>query len=262
MKSQLITKGFALLTAVWMVAILSLLSMVTVTSYLGNTRAAQVDLQRIHADLLLEAGIRFAALSLVSPRDQVSANAVPAAELVYPNKISNVVISIANEAGYVDLLAAEPELIDRVFAAANLADAEIGLVRARLQALSAGDQPPSHRQLRKILAKMPGVYQRIINQSTLHSGRRGVNPLLASAEVLKLLPDLPAAKRRNLLASRKQKPTTQFTTPIESAYFSTTASSCYRISAQVLLNGIAYHRTKIVKIINQPGHLFETVATL
>ena len=259
MISMVRQRGYALLTAVWMVAILGSVSMVIINSYLTNTRAAQFDLQRIHADLLLNAGLRFAALGVASPRTRVVASAVPASKLVYRNSISDVRIEINNEAGLIDLRSGDPQLIKQMLKDSQLDDREVGLVRQRLSDLK---PPVTYRHLRQVLGDMPGLYQRVISRASLHNAQSGVHPLLAPEPVLKLLPDLPNAERMRLMKKRAEQTQSLFVKPVESDFFITQASPYYRVTTEVSLDGQVHRRKQIIKMTNQPGHLFELVATL
>jgi len=114
MKRRATDSGFALFSIVLIVAIISVISLAMVNVYLSNTRAAVIDLQRIKADQLMDSGVNFAALSLASPRAKVSESAIPSTQLVYSEAGVDVIIDIQNEAGFIDLLSANRELLNSV----------------------------------------------------------------------------------------------------------------------------------------------------
>ena len=59
MNQTKLSSGFALVSVVLFVAIISLISTAMVNTYLSNTRATSLDVLRIKAAHLLDAGVRF-----------------------------------------------------------------------------------------------------------------------------------------------------------------------------------------------------------
>ncbi|NND00612.1 MAG: hypothetical protein HKN85_10565, partial [Gammaproteobacteria bacterium] len=198
--------GFALFSVVWIAAILGLISLATLSSYLANTRSTQYELQRIKLGHLHDAGTRFAAISLAATRERVTATAVPADKLVYRSKVGNVLININNESAFIDLNTARPELIEallnQLVAVNKLQDGQITLVANRLEYFANSGHSDSYRQLRESLSDLSGLFENIIGQVTLHNRRSGVHPALASPELLALLPDVSAADRLALVKNR------------------------------------------------------------
>ena len=119
--------GFALLTVTLLVAVIGVISLAMVNSYLTNTRATNIEIQRIKANLLLDSGVRFAALSLGSPRTKVSSSAIPSKRLSYRAEGDEVQIEIANEAGFIDLIHAEKPLLTSVLVAHGAQPSEVEL---------------------------------------------------------------------------------------------------------------------------------------
>lgn len=255
-------KAYALLTAVWMSAILASISMAGADSLLANTRAAQADLQRIQADLLLNSGLRYAALSIASPRSEVVADAIPVSRLVYANDVADVAIEINNEAGFIDLLAADPRLLAQLLSVSGLNNLDGREVERRLRNWKLAGGPFTYRQARRLLADKPGLFERLVGKVSLYNSQSGIHPLLAAEQVLELVPDLAPVDVTRLVQNRRKKSPSLFESPVESDFFSARVSPYYRITTRVTLGGQLHRRTQVINMTNQPGRLFELVATL
>ena len=91
--------GFALISAIWLSAIMSLLTLSVLHGFNTNTEATQVDAMRVKHNLAHLAGVRYAALHLASPRVRVAPTATPVRALSLQLNSTRVSIQIENEAG-------------------------------------------------------------------------------------------------------------------------------------------------------------------
>ena len=257
--------GFALLTVTLLVAVIGVISLAMVNSYLTNTRATNIETQRIKANLLLDSGVRFAALSLGSPRTKVSSSAIPSKRLSYRAEGDEVQIEIANEAGFIDLIHAEKPLLTSVLVAHGAQPSEVEALITELKLLVGKDDAqslPRYRALRERLSLRSVSIPKLMTVSTLHNGQGGVHPSLAPESVLSLVPGLSHAEQERILKTRAEKTPRLISSPVVNQYFSTTVSAYYRVSVSVALNGQRYSKVQIIKMINQRGKLFEVQATL
>jgi hypothetical protein len=254
--------GFALFAVIILMAIIGLISSAMVNVYLVNTRATSLDLQRIKAGKLLDSGVRFAALSLASPRAKVSASAVPSRELIYSAPDADVAISLKNESGFIDLISADTTLLKSVLLANGAVQSDLPEVIESIKLMADSDDAISYRALRDILQGTAINVEGLVSVATLHNGKMGVNPALASERVLELVPKLSNAERNRLLSMRNDSRPSLISNPIESVYFTSHISSYYRVAVSVLLNDQIYSKVQIIKMINQTGRLYQVVATL
>jgi len=257
--------GFALFTVVLMVAIIGLISLATVNSYLGNTRATSLDVQRIKVEQLLDSGVRFAALSLASPRSKVFSSAIPSERLVYRAPSAKVLVNIENEAGFVDLLRADQALLESVLLSVGAPPSQLSDLISSIQSLeyeNGRQKLLSYRALRALLAGTTIRHDELLSVATLHNGQKGVHPGLASENVLALVPRLSKAQRERILADRNDSSPSLISNPIGNEYFASNISAYYRISVSVVLQDQTYSRVQIIKMINQLGNLYEVQATL
>ena len=96
---------------------------------------------------------------------------------------------------------------------------------------------------------------------SLHSKHQGVNPNLASEEVLALIPDLSVAQRKELMRQRASRAPSLIERQIKSQHFTDRVSAYYRVRLAVQVGDQRFEQTKLIKMINQPGRLFDVVGT-
>ncbi len=259
MKLRVTDSGFALFSIVLIVAIISVISLAMVNAYLGNTRATVIDLQRIKADQLMASGVNYAALSLASPRAEVSGSAIPSAHLVYSEAGEDVIIEIHNEAGFIDLLSADRELLASALLEHGVAPTQLTRVIESIRSLAEQRSGARYRSLRRLLPATLHANQ-LLSVTSLHNGQSGVHPALAPESVLTLVPGLSAPERERILKARNKKITSLVSNPVNNDHFSSTISAYYRVSTSVVLQGQRYSRVQIIKMINQHGKLYELQA--
>ena len=256
------SSAFAIFTVIMLMAVISLISVGMTNLYLTNTRAASLDLQQQKARYLLDAGTRFAALSLASPRIKVSAAAIPAEHLVYSSPAADVIVQIQNEAGFVGLLTADKELLRSALTASGAPRQAVDRIIELLHTLKKQGREPSYRRLRELLRDVPIDVQALTSVASLHNKQHGVHPSVANKAVLSLVPKLTNAQRERLLTTRNDDSPSLISNPIESDYFTSLMSAYYRISVSVELNGRFYPRVQVIKMTNQRGRLYEVQAIL
>jgi len=256
------SSAFAIFTVIMLMAIISLISVAMTNLYLTNSRAASLDLEQLEARHLLDAGTRFAALSLASPRVDVSASAIPAARLVYSSPEADVIVEIQNEAGFIGLLTADKELLRSALVESGAPRQGVDTIIESLQALKTQGREPSYRRLRELLRDRPIDTMALLSVASLHNKQQGVHPSVATKAVLSLVPKLSKAQRERLLATRNDDSPSLISSPIESDYFTSTMSAYYRLTVSVELNGRLYTRVQIIKMTNQRGRLYEVQAIL
>ncbi len=254
--------GFAIFSVMMSLAIIGLISVAMVNTYLTNTRAVGLETQRLRAGHLLDSGVRFAALSLASPRASVSGSAIPSKRLVYTFADKDVVIEIQNEAGFIDLLTADPELIKSALLAHGGTLADIPALVDEIQSLGDQGRTVSYRNLRALLKGSSISISGLMSIATLHGGQRGVHPALASEQVLSLVPKLSKAERDRVIAKRRNDTPSLISNPVRSDYFTPIVSAYYRVSTLVELEGRQYSKVQVIKMINQAGQLYQVQATL
>lgn len=254
--------GFALLSVVLLIAILSLSSLALVNLYLTNTRASSVELQRVKVEQLLNSGVRFAALSLASPRVKVSVSAVPKDTLIYASPETNVDITIKNEAGFIDLLRSDKALLESALLSNGVSNVNLKKVTSLIHSLKDSDTKLSYRRLRERLQQTDVNTSALLNVVSLHNGQKGVNSSLATEQVLALIPKLSSTQRRRLLEQRNNKQPSLINNAVVSHHFTTDVSAYYRVTVSVVLYQKTYSRVQIIKMINQRGLLYEVQATL
>lgn len=279
-KPQILNRnnGFALLSVVMLVAVISLMSLSLAKLVLTNTEATSVEHQRVKAEQLMIAGLRFAALSLASPRDKVSASAIPARNLTYSSPDADVLMKIENESGFIDLLSAEKALLEEALLTYGASKKELPTLLNLLAGLNSSEQrinaaepsinakpnyrQKSYRRLRNALRSTTVKSSELLAVTTLHNGQKGIHPALASEQVLNLVPLLSKAERDRVLSQRDNDRPRLISNAVTNTHFISRISPYYRIKCSVVLYEHVYTQTFIIKMTNQTGRLFEIQARL
>ncbi len=254
--------GFALLSTIWLAAIISLLTLSVLHGFNTNTEATQIDAMRIKHKMLHQAGLRYAALHLASPRHEVAATAIPNSELLLQLDSGQVRVKIENEAGRIDLLLAPRQRVVDLLTSLGLSIDEAGSLADGLQNSLTARPDMSYRGLRELFGSKPGLYQKAINLISLHNGQAGVHPLLASESVLDLFSELSLAEKQRVLNNRSGQQSSLFSTPIDKPIFTDRLSAHYRLTVTTVLEESRRTNVQIIKMTNQVGSLYEAVAIL
>lgn len=257
--------GFAIFTVLMLSAIVGLISLAMVNNYLTNTRAATLDHQRLKAKHALDAGLNFAALSLASPRKVVSAAAIPSQTLRYQAQDYEVDIYIENEAGFIAFSkfgqgVEHERLLDSALMASGFDQSGIDDIKKWLvERDSFINQDVSLRDLVQELSAATVDSSDLMRLVSVYSQHQGVNPNLASEDVLALIPDLSVAQRKELIRQRTSLAPSLIERQIRSQYFNTRISAFYRVRVATQVGDQRFEQTRLIKMINQPGRLFDVV---
>ena len=275
------SSGFALLAVIGVMAIVMALTLSLAQVNLSNVKATMWDSRNQQAAYLLDSGLRYAALSIASPRIQVASNAIPKQKLVYKNPIAPVRLTIENEAGRIDLANSDTELLASALRSVGVSESDLDGIqeslRRGIQGLTFSEATPSSvtrlkvRDVWSVLRALPIDSDMLWQVATIGNAETGVNPALASPAVLALVPGLSSAQQQHILASRDNESRGKrkesliglnrlLAETFENKFFTGRVSSDYRIKAAVVVAGHEYSKTWIVKMVNQASQLFEITA--
>lgn len=269
--------GFALLAALWIAATLAFLTIGIVSQFLTNTDATRNELVRLKQDMLHQAGIRIAALSLASQRHSVASSGVPFKKLKTDLRAGSVTVEIENEAARLDLRYVSPDVFAALLYELELGQEAMSLVLREYQHLIQQGRPLTYRLLREWFSVSPRAYQRVLRYVSLHNGEATVHPQLASSGVLALLPDFASADRLRLLAERKQlaleltppsgtdtlvSRASLVSTPVTHPLLDARLSAFYRVTVTSTVGDQVRVRHEVIKMANTAGMIFESVAQL
>lgn len=255
--------GFALLSAVWIAAILSLLSITGLQIYLRNTDQSSLEIKKLNSKLMHDAALNYAVLDILEPRKKIVANAIPNSILSYQHPNSEITIEIRNESGFVSLNKADKKFIQALLKAKRINPNSVSIATQRLAKFSKTKLHKSHRKLRAVFSDYPEIYSVFQQYGSLFNQHSSINPRLASATVLSLVPDLSNAERQRLtkeLANDQQK--RLFSSPIDNQYLANHISSFYRVTSHFSLGDFSSKRTDIIKITPDETTLYKRVAQL
>jgi len=206
-------RGFALVSVLWLIVLLSVLAMGLSYTSRQSTQAMISLVGGTQARYLAEGGVQLVTMNLLSrnPVDRMLADG-ETIDVELPG--GHVSVTVSDENGKVDINAARAPLLARLFysldvdqtAADALADAiadfrdEDDLTRLNgaedsdylAAGLMAGakDAPfTSVEELQQVLGMTPEIYSAVLPHITIYSRHQGINPEVASLQVLMAVSD-------------------------------------------------------------------------
>lgn len=222
------TRGIALVVVLWTVALLAVIASAFLHTMRTETRMAHNLLAATQARLLAEAGINRAVLELYRP-DPAHRPRGDGSEYSFATAAGGVRFSMQDEAARVDINKASPELLAGLFAALDvepplrdeLTDAILDWRDADGLRHLHGAEDPDYRAagsgygakdapfdtLEELLL-LPGMTQRLYLRLapclTIYSAQPGIDPALASPQVLRALPGMSVERAAEYLAVRDE----------------------------------------------------------
>lgn len=290
-----INRGVALLSTILFATIMSITSLAIVKVYLINTDTIIRETNDIQADLLHKAAQSYAVFDLVKARKEVVSAGIPNQRLMYNNGQVPVTVSIQNESAFIDLIQTPTTILNEVFEALSLDTSLITLLSAAQATQSldnsflgssfsddrfsddsllegefgntgfsdtATDSPRTMRWLRQIYSNNPNMFEKFLNHTTFYNGSAQINQDIASEQLLRALPELNSSRVTAIIDAREKENKPILTEPISHPLLSNRASSYYRITTQMTINGQTSVKTHIIKINLNHKDVFEVIAQL
>ena len=288
-------RGVALLSTILFATIMSITSLAIVKVYLINTDTIIRETNDIQADLLHKAAQSYAVFDLVKARKEVVSAGIPNQRLMYNNGQVPVTVSIQNESAFIDLIQTPATILNEVFEALSLDTSLITLLSAAQATQSldnsflgssfsddhfsddsllegefgnkgfsdtATDSPRTMRWLRQIYSNDPNMFEKFLNHTTFYNGSAQINQDIASEQLLRALPELNSSRVTAIIDAREKENKPILTEPISHPLLSNRASSYYRITTQMTINGQTSVKTHIIKINLNHKDVFEVIAQL
>lgn len=281
-KTQLLPvrqRGIVLIIVLWVVALLAIMAGSFAYSMRVETLLATHGLERAQARALAEAGVAYAALTLLEARRSQTTDSYwpvdgSAREWSFgPGRVS---IKVMDAAGRIDLNTGHRELWKGLLLSAGV---ENSRVEELLDALEDWRDPDDEKQLngaerqdylaagrswgpknapfesveelRQVLGMTPAVYRRIKPAVTVFSGQAGIDPAAASDSVLRALPGIDPAVIDDYLALRAEQVTQGLPPPplpVTGPYLSQSKRVAYHIHVAARLdNGSAFSSETVIK---------------
>ena len=198
-------RGFVLLSVLWFVALLMLMVTTFITSVRTHTRISANQVQSIEARLSADAVVRMIAYGLAAPPETIQGLSVTSADgSIFACQLPDgetALVSIQDHAGLVDLNAATPKLLRKLFIAigsqpsdaARLANSIVDFRDPDNESLDGGPEISAYQdhgltggpkngffQIRWELDQVPGMTLDLLElieaRVTVHSRSEGVDP--------------------------------------------------------------------------------------
>jgi general secretion pathway protein K len=212
-------KGVALVAVLWVVALLSMMAAIFAAETRTETDLARNLVENAKAEALADAGVYRAIAMLLDP-DQTRVPRVGGTPSRWSVASGEVLVSIQDEGGKVDLNAAPDDLLQALFVAIGVAPGGAAALVSKIRDFTdrdhsrrpngaededyrlagaghdAKDAPfDSVAELEQVLGMTHELFARVEPFVTVYSGTPDVNPLTASPELRELLPNIAKAPR-------------------------------------------------------------------
>ena len=106
------------------------------------------------------------------------------------------------------------------------------------------------------------MFEKFLNHTTFYNGSAQINQDIASEQLLRALPELNSSRVTAIIDAREKENKPILTEPISHPLLSNRASSYYRITTQMTINGQTSVKTHIIKINLNHKDVFEVIAQL
>lgn len=269
-------RGIALISVLWVVALLAVVAGGMSAGMQNETRLARNLIASAQARHAAEGGVHAAIGALVNSTGPSTWRADRSLhELALGDAV--VRIAVSDESGKIDLNAAQDRLLDGLLKTVGVADwerpnivdaildwrdadsvthlngAEDSDYRAAEKRYGSKDSRfESVEELQLVLGLSPELYRKIKPALTVYSGRAGVNPAAASRLVLLAIPGVNAETVDRYMDSREQNlvegPPPRLPL-VDQRYLSSSTGTTYSIHAQARMqSGVTAHITATVKL--------------
>jgi general secretion pathway protein K len=248
-------KGFALVSVLWAVAILSLVAAAMLSATLDSARMDDYTWNRMRAQAVADAGLQHAIRTLFDTRRDPD----EAQDFSFGDAVAH--LRIEDERGKIDINFAGRDLLNGLFKSAGVADKRAGALARRIVAWRMPQGNGRARtfqaldELMRIDGITPELFARIRPALTLYTHTPDVDMTTAPMEALEALPGFDADKAKQWIADRAKRPALGQT---EAALAETVAPEMpyrgriYSIHSEVRFASLRVGRSAVVLLTGDP----------
>jgi general secretion pathway protein K len=191
-------RGFALVSVLWAVAILSLIAAAMLSASLDSARMDDYSWNRMRAQAVADAGVQHVIVSLFDTRPDLFRQRQ---DFSFDDAVAH--LRIEDERGKIDINFAGSELLGGLLKSAGAGDDESGILAGRITAFRSRTKGlQSLDELLRIDGITPGLLARIRPALTLYTHTPNVDMATAPLEALEALPGFDAEKAKQWIAER------------------------------------------------------------
>ena len=279
-------RGIVLVIVLWIIALLSMMAASFAYFIRIETTVATRGSEQAQGRALAEAGVHYALMQLLSPT-AAEEWPVDGSEREVEWGQGKVLVKVAKASGMIDLNKAKRELLEGLLAAGGVeSDALDSLLDAiedwrdpndetqlngaeREDYLAAGyslgpkNAPfESVEELLQVMGMTPAIYERIASRLTVFSQQTGIDPALATADVLKSIPGVDPEEVDAYVEERGENFAQGLPAPPPPeevvAYLSSSGELTYHIGAKAILeSGVTVSVEAVVVLTRQPDRPFQ-----
>lgn len=255
-------QGLALVAVLWIVALLGCLAMVMLSVAQGSYREVHADLKRVQAEALADGGV-FLVISMLCDEKLRKDIRIDGHEWDIRIADQNVIVSVQDERGKLDLNFAPIELIHSLMLQENIPNSVVSqiveFIKTRREEAVTRSSPmyKSHQggrlpiQAVSELKSVPGMtdeyFDRVEHFLTIYSQESDVYVAVAPSNVLRILPGMNTERVNETMAARE---VSQITAGhlMKANSEGRGAFGIYAISAESKLEDVSFIRASVVMV--------------
>ncbi len=279
-------RGIALVVVLWVTVLLTIIVSSFAYSVRAHLQLTASQVSRTKAAALADAGVHRALYELLKPATDGARWKAQGQQNTFALGDGNVTVKIVNESAFIDLNYAPENLLLSLFASVGLdAGAAQSMVDAiedwrdaddlprlsgaeRDQYQAAGlKQVPANQdfrtvdELKSVLGMTPDLFARVSGALTVYTKSAGIDPSVASRQVLLALPNIKAEDVDAYLAVRQEELAAgQVPTPFPAAagFTGGVASMVYNLRSEAVLpDGTSFVREAVARLTGETKRPFD-----
>lgn len=258
-------QGVVLLAVLWVISLASLIAGGLFAATRTELYLTRHEIASLQARSIAEGAVYRAILALHEPRKSVSPG-LPELPPIIRLAGHEVVVTIENEAGKIDLNTAAAELIQGLLEHGGL-DPHVAsaitehwvAIRARSSAEPTTEDQALSR-FASLLSEHIGVLQRIAASLTVDNGSDGINPRVASAATLLSVPGMGDAHVRLYLSRREHNRLESPMVRSVQSYFNDHLSPVYTIRAKARVGDVTEQTRARIRLSTDRQQPFQVLS--
>ncbi len=281
-------RGLVLIIVLWIITLLTIIAGSLVYTVRTETLLASHGVERAQAHALAQAGLNYAALQVLRPASE-RRWPVDGSRQTWRFGPGRVAITVTDVSGRVDLNSADRKLLRSLLVAVGVAEEDLdglldaiedwrdaddlrrvnGAEREEYEAAGRAIGPKnkpfdSIEELQQVLGISATMYRQLAERVTVFSRQPGINPALATGDLLRMLPDVDEATIADYLVARAEHFAQGLpppAVPINSPFFSTAQGLAYHIAVSAhLTTGVIGFIEATITQPRRAGEAFHVLA--
>ncbi len=276
-----------LIIVLWIITLLTIIAGSLVYTVRTETLLASHSIERAQAHALAEAGLNYAALQVLRPASE-RRWPVDGSRQTWRFGPGRVFITVTDASGRIDLNSADRELLRALLIDVGVSQEDLDSLLDTIEdwrdaddlrrvngaeskeyetagrAIGPKNKPfDSVEELQQVLGISSTAYRQLAERVTVFSRQPGINPAVASGNLLRILPDVDAATIDDYLIARAEHFAQGLPpppVPINSPFFSTAQGLAYHVAVKAhLTTGVTALIEATIAQPRRPGEVYHVL---